>query len=243
MLRINTNIYGLCFILGIAANLLFVFFETQKYKMTRLQSFGLICFELMGMITGAKLLACFQSGNYNIIKSGFSSYGALIGAIIMTGLYCAILKINFSQLICIVILPMSLTYSICKIGCFSAGCCYGIPYNGFLNVIYETSKSAPVGKALFPVQLVEAVLFLALFFGFYIYYRTHRFTKTNVCIYIILLSFIKGALYYLRDESINNSFGSHQIICLALIIISFSALVISFINKRRHNNERLSTEL
>lgn len=243
MLRIHTNIYALCFILGIAVNLLFVFFETQRYKMTRLQSFGLICFEIMGMLAGAKLLACFQSEEFSIVKSGFSSYGALIGAIVMVGIYCAVLKISFSQLICIAIMPMALTYSIAKIGCFSAGCCYGIPYNGFLSVVYESSKAAPKGTALFPVQLAEAVLFFSVFVGFYLYYKTHSFTLKNVCVYIMLCTVIKGALYYLRNESINNTFGSHQLICVLLFAVSLAVICVSFIKERQRNNERVSSGL
>ena len=224
-MHITTNLYAWCFITGIALNLLFVFLETRRYKMPALQSFGLVVFEGMGMIFGAKLLACFQTGNYNIITAGFSSYGGLIGALFMVWLYSVLFKTNLAALMCIAIMPMSLTYAVGKIGCFTAGCCYGIPYDGFMSVIYDSSKAAPKDTALFPVQLAEAVVFILLFAAFYLYYRTHEFSAKHVCIYIMALSAVKGALYYLRDESIGNPLGSHQIICIALFVISLGAFI------------------
>jgi len=196
----------------------------------------------MGMIAGAKALSCIQNGNFDILKSGFSSYGALLGAIIMTGVYCAALKTSFSQLMCISIIPMALTYSIGKIGCFSAGCCYGINYNGFMSVIYDNSPSAPADTALFPVQLAEAVAFFALFLAFYVFYKTHSFSSVQVCIYIMLISLIKGSLYYLRNESLSQPFGSHQVICVLLFSVSLIFLI-KDIKERRLNNEQLHSEL
>jgi prolipoprotein diacylglyceryltransferase len=94
-----------------------------------------------------------------------------------------------------------------------------------MSVIYDSSKAAPKDTALFPVQLAEAVVFILLFAAFYLYYRTHEFSAKHVCIYIMALSAVKGALYYLRDESIGNPLGSHQIICIALFIISLGAFI------------------
>ncbi len=242
-MHITQNLYSWCFIAGILLNLLFVFFETRRYKMPTLQSFGLVVFEAMGMIFGAKLLACFQTGNYNIITAGFSSYGGLIGALFMVWLYSVLLKTKLAPLMCIAIIPMSLTYAVGKIGCFTAGCCHGIPYSGVMNVIYDNSKSAPHGASLFPVQLAEAVAFLLLFAAFYLYYRTHEFSAKHVCIYIMALSAVKGALYYLRDESIGNPLGSHQIICISLFLISIAMLIYITLKKRVKNREQLQTGL
>lgn len=239
LIHISSNIYAWCFIAGIALNLLFVYRQTRRYKMTSYQSIGVIAFEGIGMIVGAKLLACFQTGNYNIITAGFSSYGALIGAILMLALYCKLLKTPFSQLMCIAIIPMALTYSIGKLGCFSAGCCYGINYDGFLSVVYENSKAAPHGTELFPVQLAESVAFMIMFILFYLFYRTHEFTPKHICIYVAVLSVIKGALYYLRNESVGNPFGSHQIICITLFIISMSVYVYIISKERVKPRERI----
>ncbi len=243
MIHINVNLYSWCFILGIALNLIFVFLETRKYKMPALNGFALVFFEATGMLVGAKLLAAAQRGDFNIIKAGFSSLGALVGAIAMVGVYSAIFKTNFQQLLCVAILPMALTYSVGKVGCFTAGCCYGIPYNGFLSVVYDNSKSAPKDTALFPVQLAEAVAFMLIFTAFYLYYKTHEFSAKHICIYVTVLSLVKGSLYYLRNESLAKPFGSHQVICAALLVISLSVYIYIITMERVKTREQLTTEL
>ena len=54
-------------------------------------------------------------------------------------------------------------YAIGKIGCFLVGCCYGIKYSGIFSVVYNYSLHAPVGVSLFPIQLVESIVFLLIF--------------------------------------------------------------------------------
>lgn len=211
--------------------------------MPALNGFALVFFEATGMLVGAKLLAAAQRGDFNIIKAGFSSLGALVGAIAMVGVYSAIFKTNFQQLLCVAILPMALTYSVGKVGCFTAGCCYGIPYNGFLSVVYDNLKSAPKDTALFPVQLAEAVAFMLLFAAFYLYYRTHEFSAKHICIYVVVLSLVKGSLYYLRNESLAKPFGSHQIICAALLVISIAAYIYIVSKERVKKREQSSAEL
>ena len=243
MIHITANLYSYCFILVIALNLLFVFFETRKYNMPSLNSFALAFFEAVGMLVGAKMLAAAQRGDFNIVKAGFSSLGALVGAVAMVGVYCAVFKTKFSDLLCISILPMALTYSVGKIGCFTAGCCYGIKYNGFLCVVYENSKSAPNSTALFPVQLAEAAAFALMFAAFYLFYRTHEFTAKHICVYVAVLSLVKGAMYYLRNESLSKPFGSHQIICVALILISIAVYIYINSKERLKKREKQIAEL
>ena len=243
MFLINYNIYSICFIIGILLNLLFVYIETRKYQMPYPQCIALIMFEFVGMIIGAKMLFCFQTKSFDLIKAGFSSYGALFGSLIMTYIFMLIFKFRESQLFCITLLPMSLTYAIGKFGCFSAGCCYGIPYNNFLKVIYTRSSEAPINVGLFPIQLVEAFVFLLLFFIFYWYYKTHEFNIKHIFVYISVLSLIKGLLYYLRDESLTHPFGSHQWICVATFLTSVIIIMLKHHKKGESLDAKLSTKL
>ena len=49
-----------------------------------------------------------------------------------------------------------------RVGCFFAGCCYGIPFShGF--VMHDSLNPVGDGVARFPVQLLEALLLLILF--------------------------------------------------------------------------------
>ena len=61
-------------------------------------------------------------------------------------------------------LPLPLLYAVGKIGCFIAGCCYGIEYYGIGNVVYNyVPKSEIIGLHLFPIQIVESIVFFLIF--------------------------------------------------------------------------------
>ena len=43
-----------------------------------------------------------------------------------------------------------------RIGCFFAGCCFGVPAQGALGVVFPAGSLAPAGVPLVPVQLFSA---------------------------------------------------------------------------------------
>ncbi len=48
-------------------------------------------------------------------------------------------------------------HAVSRIGCFLAGCCYGVPWAGWGGLTFShPASSAPQGVALFPSQLAEA---------------------------------------------------------------------------------------
>ena len=94
---------------------------------------------------------------------GLSSLGGLAGMYAGAGLtalasrqrgYAVVLMQN-----CTLMLP--LMYAAAKIGCYLAGCCGGIPYDGPLHTVYTGAHANPV--AAFPVQLAETAVFLCIF--------------------------------------------------------------------------------
>ena len=57
-----------------------------------------------------------------------------------------------------------LCHAIARIGCFSVGCCYGLPTEAPWSVRYTDPESlAPLNIPLHPTQLYSAFLFLLLF--------------------------------------------------------------------------------
>ena len=78
--------------------------------------------------------------NFNILRSGFSSLGGLIG--FLSGTYIFYLICDKDKRILenyVVCLP--LIYAISKMGCFFAGCCHGFEYTGLLHIKYEEGSA------------------------------------------------------------------------------------------------------
>ena len=59
---------------------------------------------------------------------------------------------------------LALVAALGRVGCFCAGCCYGVECVSPVSVVFpETSLAAPPGVPRLPVQLFEAAVQLALF--------------------------------------------------------------------------------
>ena len=157
------------------------------------------------------------------IISGFRYYGlSSIGGLI--GMYTAVLtmavinsdkedtKIMFQN--CTVVLP--LMYSISKTGCFLAGCCYGIEYKGFFCINYTGQGNIPE-HYVFPVQLVETIIFLGIFLVGILFVR--RRVRNMLWIVFVISALAKGLLDFLRESHTGELVSMNQILCIILIIV------------------------
>lgn len=98
-----------------------------------------------------------------LTSSGFLSFGAMIGGLIGFALYCREFGTDSDQLACCLLPTAPLLLACCRVGCFCAGCCYGISWEGPLAVVNTSSPVGVNGVPLFPVQLLSAGLSLLLF--------------------------------------------------------------------------------
>ena len=97
------------------------------------------------------------------VSGGFLSFGAMIGGLTGFLLYCREFGVDRDELACCLLPTAPLLLACCRIGCFCAGCCYGIPWQGPLAVVNTCSPVGVNGAPLFPVQLLAAALSLVLF--------------------------------------------------------------------------------
>ncbi len=160
---------------------------------------------------------------------GLSSYvGCFI--LILTSLFYE--KINPSKdnyYIKSTIISLPLIYGISKLGCFFAGCCYGIPYNGFLSITYTSGLNIP----LFPIQLLESVIFIIIFL---LLLKIHKKYNANIInITILICAFIKFVLDFLRYDHLTKMITTNQIISIILILI----VIVNYIIKSRRNKKEI----
>ena len=98
------------------------------------------------------------------LTGGFVFYGGLLGALGAVGLFCRRRKLPFGPLGADLVPAVPLFHAFGRVGCFLAGCCYGIPAPaGWWGVTFSQALLAPNGVALVPVQLYEAAGCLLLF--------------------------------------------------------------------------------
>ena len=83
-----------------------------------------------------------------------------------------------------------LLQSISRIGCFFAGCCYGIPTTSPWGISYsDTNTVAPLHLTLHPTQLYSSLALLGIFlFMYFILQHTLKKTGQLFAAYLILAS-------------------------------------------------------
>ena len=210
-LRIPT--YGTMIVLALCFSNLWIYFE-RKDKGDFDNIILLECFGALGAIVGSKLLfllvnfaqidwSRFFEREYfqMIMNSGFVFLGALLGGIsaIILSEKMHITKDAWKTLNEIVfVIPAG--HAIGRIGCFCAGCCYGIPYSGPMAVTFPAESLGPSGISVFPVQLLEAVLLAAL--SFFLYRLHKKGTPDLMLWYLALYCFMRFFIEMLRGDDL-----------------------------------------
>jgi prolipoprotein diacylglyceryltransferase len=213
--------YGIIILISLTIGLFYIFRMLKKEGIKDKNIYlYILLYGSFAFIFG-KLYTMVSSNEYNLLKAGLSSYGGLIGVILATIIFELILPTN-KKLIKYSIISLPLTYGIAKIGCFIAGCCYGIPYNGLFNVVYKDGLNIP----LFPIQITETIVFIIIF----IICNKLRNNKNIIYITSCISIIAKFLLDFLRYEHINKIISSNQIFSIIILLV---LIIIFIINKNK----------
>lgn len=223
MIHTNIPLYGIMILFSLFINIIIVMFIYKKYYFSEDEIIGALIYENIGIIFGAKLLTYMQNYNlyskFDFFSLGLSSYGAFIGAMISLIIFSLQFKKPLKNILFTFIQPIPLMYAIGKIGCFLAGCCYGIEYTGIGNIIYKYSKVAPNNIHLFPVQIAETFAFTIIFIYMIKKFIKNQFNWKTLGISFILCGLTKFCLDYFRASHINTLLSLNQLISLIFILI------------------------
>lgn len=142
-------------------------YPQKKFGVNKDDAVYAAIYAALGLIAGGKIfylllnpktvIAFAQTyGLSAILQGGFVFYGGLIGAVAGAAVYCRQFRIKAKPVIALLLFAAPAAHAIGRTGCLFAGCCYG------------TECTLPIavslhGKSLFPVQLLESALNLALF--------------------------------------------------------------------------------
>ncbi len=228
----NIPIYSIFMILALIINCIIIF---RFGKIQELDKNIIICsltYEMIGMITGAKILNILQvKENVGFYYAGFSAYGGVIGAIIFLIIFSKLYKISIKKLSNIYIPILPLLYSISKLGCLFGGCCYGIKYSGVGSIIYKFASEAPLNVNLFPIQFIESFINLLIFIYIVTIYKKNKSNLLIIQKVFLLCGISKFILEFLRD-SWNGYLSSTQYISVFFV---FVGIFLIYYNKKIMN--------
>ncbi len=185
----------------------------------------------LGSIIGAKLLAiisCFIQGQIRTIsiatidKAGYYYQGGLIGFFTISYIFVRCFNVSVEHAAKTVFL-IPLLHSFWKIGCYLAGCCCGILYDGIGAVVFPEGVNILSGVSVFPVQLLESgIAFMNAIFLYFL--GRSKAVSVLVGVYLSLYGLERFIIEFLRYHSVPNAlflrclcsiicFGIGMIIC------------------------------
>lgn len=188
----------------------------------------ILLFTCIGAVLGSKLLGLItlvgpiigklQSINWtqealiDLFTGGYVFYGGLIGAIAMAYYYCSKYNIPTGEVMELATPAIPLFHAFGRVGCFLAGCCYGV--HGY------------------PLQLVEAGCNLAIFVGLLCFQKNVKWKGYTFYVYLFVYGVCRFVLEFFRGDAIRGRLwllSTSQWLSLGFVILS-----IIFIRKRAY---------
>lgn len=211
---LNVNLYGVLIAVGVLLCFVVLFSYAKRMGISTKFTDFLFYNGVVAIAVGFFSAALFQ-GIYNYIENpsagfsltgGITFIGGLIGGVIVFLIGYAIFRNKFDNKLgdvlnfvpcCILI-----AHAFGRLGCLTAGCCYGGPAEGafaFLGISFAPGSSAYYeygATPLHPTQLYEAIFLLATFAVMtYLVFRGKHHGRNNLAIYLIAY----GVFRYLNE--------------------------------------------
>lgn len=232
------SMYALCILAGLGLGILAALWRAKLFCCKKEDALFASFYGILGLIAGGKLLFLLTKlpelmANWTqvienpaawmgLMSGGFVFYGGLFGAIGGICLYAKQYHLKVRMLLELLIPVVPLVHALGRVGCFCAGCCYGIPMDPPWGVYFIHSLSAPHDQAFFPVQLLEAACNLVLFFLLMLRYAKKRTKGEAACCYLLSYSVLRFGLEFLRADVQRGIWGglsTSQWISLLLIVL------------------------
>lgn len=253
-------LYGLLFFVGIGVAAVVGIFLMKKRK---IEAFDFTCaavYAVIGGMIGAKLLFILVSlgdiidlmnaGKITIldlVKGGFVFYGGLLGGAFGLWVHGKQFKMDMRDYFDLFATVLPLGHAFGRVGCYFAGCCYGMKYDGFLSLpgwVNRADGTGYWGPNRLPVQLLEAGALLILFgVLLYLYLKKDK-RGLNVSVYGLAYAGWRFFIEFFRGDKVRGVFliSTSQWISLGIIAFIVTLHLIKRYRKKKHPQEELPKE-
>ncbi|MDD3382577.1 MAG: prolipoprotein diacylglyceryl transferase [Bacilli bacterium] len=228
------NTYDILLSIGVLVMVWMVIYALEvkhKYEKTRVnQILVVLVLSLILAYVGAVLFDLIfhfiETGEFKLY--GLTFFGGLffgvIAFVVLSKFMLKEEKNNVLNLLNIFTLPLLIAHAIGRLGCFMAGCCYGVTTTSFLGVHFPHLEE---GVKVLPTQLFEMVFLIGLFIVL-----KYIVKKKEFMIYAISYGAFRFLIEFLRGDDR----GSFIIISpsqfLSIILIVFGIVLIILDKKK-----------
>jgi phosphatidylglycerol:prolipoprotein diacylglycerol transferase len=166
---------------------------------------------IVAAVVGGKLFIFFEDPGYywnnplaifQNFNTGFVFYGSLLVAIPALLIFVRASKIPMLPMLDIIAVTTCLVHGFGRLGCFMAGCCYGLPHSGWMSVTFTHPRSIaePLGTPLHPAQLYDAFSIFTIMAILLFLSKRKQFHGQIFLVYLMLYSIGRSVVEMFRGD-------------------------------------------
>lgn len=195
--------------------------KRDSLNVDAITNLGIYC--ALAAIAGAKLMMLIVDPRYrenpgeiftlDTLQAGGVFYGGLLAALAISWWYMRKTRLPLWRTADAFAPAIALGHGIGRLGCFSAGCCWGVECHlpwavTFRNPVAHDLVGVPLGVPLHPTQLYESFSEFAIFAVLYRQFgKTHR-PGTILGLYLMLYSTVRFIVEFFRNHEQGNLWGT-----------------------------------
>ncbi len=254
---IKVYTYGVLVALGVIIAYLLLIRLARKEGLNVNHVENTVLFALVGGILFARLAYVIEHPENigsildiaSVWRGGMDFYGGLLGGVLGTiaGIY--FYRLPVWKVADMAVVGLSIAHAVGRLGCTSAGCCYGkpVPVDGsitpglhlmdrfpFFYVSFPPGAVAPPYMPLYPTQLMEFFGLLLIFAVLFFFYRRKPFDGSVFILYMLLYGVLRFSLEFFRGvtppiEGLGLTWN--QVVSLLMVV--FAVLLFAVLRKGR----------
>ncbi len=268
-INFTVNTYGLLLAIAFLVGLYVMARQATSDGLDKNRVYDLGLWVLAASLIGSKLLMVVtewdayqgdwrQLLSLDFLRSGGVFYGGFIGAVIASVIVMRIYKLPWWRTADAFAPGIAIGQAIGRLGCFSAGCCWGKPTTGFCGVHFTekgheiTGVPLKVGDLadasqreiwtqklgslaaplhLHPVQLYEVAATLVIFVLLLMLAKRRKFHGQIVLVYALLYALARFTIEFWRDDPRGGLLGVSTSQFIAIVIFVGAAVGLVYRNK------------
>lgn len=235
---ISIYTWGFMLALAFVAGIFVVRKELARKGIEQDLAFDLGIYALMGGLAGARLT--YVAGHFSeyvknpllilaLWQGGLVFYGGLVSGAIAVLAFIRRKKLNLARTADAIAPALAIGSAIGRLGCFTRGCCYGIPTSLPWGVTYtDVHSAAPLGIAVHPTQLYEFGYNVVIFGALWAFRKRASDDGFTFWLFLGLYGVFRFLVEFLRVRPIIAlGLGGSQIFSLAIVVVSIGVLGLS----------------
>ncbi len=254
---LTIHTYGFLMAVGVACGLWFVYVQAKRSGLDAVRIMDAAFYTIIVSLVGAKLVLFLSNAGYyisyprelfSLARSGGVFQGGLAFGLVFALWYFHRKKIPTWKTADLIGPALALGHGFGRIGCFSAGCCFGrecaLPWAAvFKNPYAAQLTGVHLNESLHPVQLYEAALNFLNFLVLFLILRKKKFDGQVFAFYILNYSVIRffteyfrgdhgDNIYFIRGATAFSSLSYPQLFCILGLV---AGTVLFVVLKRRRS--------